>query len=38
MATPLTVCLVVLGKHLPALGFVVVVMGDRPVIEAKARY
>ena len=38
MATPLTVCLLVLGKHLPALGFIVVLMGDRPVIEAKARY
>jgi len=38
MATPLTVCLVVLAKHLPALGFIVVLMGDRPVIEAKARY
>jgi predicted PurR-regulated permease PerM len=38
MATPLTVCLIVLGKHLPDLGFIVVLMGDRPVIEAKARY
>jgi predicted PurR-regulated permease PerM len=38
MATPLTVCLLVLGKHLPSLGFIVVLMGDRPVIEAKARY
>jgi hypothetical protein len=38
MATPLTVCLMVLGKHLPALGFIVVLMGDRPVIDAKARY
>ena len=38
MATPLTVCLIVLGKHLPSLGFLVVLMGDRPVIEAKARY
>src|SRR4029450_3384020 len=38
MATPLTVCLIVLSKHLPALGFMVVLMGDRPVIEAKARY
>ena len=38
MATPLTVCLVVLGKHLPALRFIVVLMGDRPVIEVKARY
>ena len=26
------------GKHLPALGFLVVLMGDRPVTEAKARY
>ncbi|HTG13009.1 MAG TPA: AI-2E family transporter [Candidatus Eisenbacteria bacterium] len=38
MATPLTVCLLVLGKHLPALRGIVVLMGDRPVIEAKARY
>jgi predicted PurR-regulated permease PerM len=38
MATPLTVCLIVLGKHLPAMGFIVVLMGDRPVIESKARY
>src|SRR5688572_9457321 len=38
MATPLTVCLIVLGKHLPALGFLVVLMGDRPILEAKARY
>ena len=36
MATPLTVCLIVLGKHLPALRCIL--MGDRPVIEAKARY
>jgi predicted PurR-regulated permease PerM len=38
LATPLTVCLIVLGKHLPALRFIVILMGDRPVIEAKARY
>jgi predicted PurR-regulated permease PerM len=38
MATPLTVCLIVLGKHLPSLGFIGVLMGDRPVIETKARY
>jgi hypothetical protein len=38
IATPLTVCLIVLSKHLPALGFIVVLMGDRPVIESKARY
>jgi predicted PurR-regulated permease PerM len=38
LATPLTVCLIVLGKHLPALRPIVLLMGDRPVIEAKARY
>jgi predicted PurR-regulated permease PerM len=38
LATPLTVCLIVLGKHLPALRFIVILMGDLPVIEAKARY
>jgi predicted PurR-regulated permease PerM len=38
LATPLTVCLIVLGKHLPALSFIVVLMGDQPVIEAKSRY
>jgi predicted PurR-regulated permease PerM len=38
LATPLTVCLIVLGKHLPALGSIVVLMSARPVIEAKARY
>jgi predicted PurR-regulated permease PerM len=38
LATPLTVCLIVLGKHLPALACIGVLMGDRPVIEAKARY
>jgi hypothetical protein len=38
IATPLTVCLIVLGKHLPALRGIVVLMSDRPVIEAKARY
>jgi hypothetical protein len=38
LATPLTVCLTVLGKHLPALNFIVVLMGDQPAIETKARY
>jgi predicted PurR-regulated permease PerM len=35
LATPLTVCLVVLGRHVPPLRFVDVLMGDQPVIEPK---
>jgi hypothetical protein len=35
MATPLTVCLMVLGKHLPALGFIVVLMDDRPWVRCR---
>jgi predicted PurR-regulated permease PerM len=38
LATPLTVCLIVLGKHLPAMGFLVVLMGDEPVLAPRARY
>ncbi len=30
LATPLTVCLVVAGKHLPGLGILVTLLGDRP--------
>ena len=32
MATPLTVCLVVLGKHLPGLEFVGLLMADTPAL------
>jgi len=32
MSTPLTVCLVVLGKHVPALQFLDVLLGDRPAL------
>jgi predicted PurR-regulated permease PerM len=38
LATPLTVCLVVIGKHAPAMGFLVVLIDDEPTIEVKARY
>jgi hypothetical protein len=38
LATPLTVCLIVLSKHLPAMAFLVLLMGDEPVLDAKARY
>lgn len=38
LATPLTVCLIVVSKYLPALGFFVTLMGDEPVLDVKARY
>jgi predicted PurR-regulated permease PerM len=34
VATPLTVCLLVFAKHIPALEFLWVLMGDGPVISA----
>ena len=33
MATPLTVCLVVLGKHVPGLEFLGTLMADRPALS-----
>jgi predicted PurR-regulated permease PerM len=33
MATPLTVCLVVLGKYVPQLHYITVLMSDEPVVE-----
>jgi hypothetical protein len=30
--TPLTVCLVVLGRHVPQLEFLVVMLGNQPVL------
>ncbi len=38
LATPLTVCLIVLSKHLPSMDFLVLLMGDDPVLEPKSRY
>ena len=38
LATPLTVCLIVLSKYLPSMGFLVLLMSDDPVLEPKARY
>jgi predicted PurR-regulated permease PerM len=32
LATPLTVCLVVLGKYVPQMGFLDVLLGDEPVL------
>jgi AI-2E family transporter len=34
MATPLTVCLVVLGKYVPHLEFISVLMSDEPIAES----
>jgi predicted PurR-regulated permease PerM len=33
LATPLTVCLVVLGKYVPGLAFLPLLMGDEPVMK-----
>jgi hypothetical protein len=38
MATPLTVCLVVLGKHVPGLGFVGTLMADTPALAPDYGY
>jgi predicted PurR-regulated permease PerM len=38
MATPLTVCLVVLGKYAPVMRFVVTLLGDEPVMGPDATY
>jgi hypothetical protein len=37
MATPLSVCIVVMGKYVPQLQFLDVLLGDRPVLEAHQR-
>ena len=33
LSTPLTVCLVVLGKHVPRFEFLDVMFGNKPVLE-----
>jgi predicted PurR-regulated permease PerM len=33
LSTPLTVCLAVLGKHVPRLSYLAVVLGDEPALE-----
>jgi predicted PurR-regulated permease PerM len=37
LATPLTVCLLVIGKHVPQLSFLGVLLGNEPVFEPKKR-
>ena len=38
IAMPLTVCLVVVGRHVPALSFVHVILGDSSPLEPKDRF
>src|SRR5689334_17394858 len=38
LATPLTVCLVVLGQHIEALQFIDVLLGDEPALEPHVRF
>ena len=37
LATPLTVCLVVIGRYVPRLEFLSVLLGDQPSLEPEAR-
>ncbi len=37
LATPLTVCLLVLGKHVPQLQFLYILLGNEPVFDLKTR-
>lgn len=38
LSTPMTSCLVVLGKYVPQLSFVYVLLGDQQVLEASASF
>lgn len=38
LSTPLTVCLAVLGRHIPPLEFLYVLLGDEPVLAPDVRY
>jgi predicted PurR-regulated permease PerM len=38
LATPLTVCLVVLGRHIETLEFIEVLLGDEPALEPEERF
>ena len=38
LSTPLTVCLVVVGRHVPGLGFFGVLLGDKPPLSPEKRY
>jgi predicted PurR-regulated permease PerM len=38
LSTPLTVCVVVLGRYVPGLHFLNVLLGDEPVLSPQAQY
>ena len=38
LSVPLTVCLVVMGRHMPALDFLTVMLGDQPVVPPSTCY
>jgi len=38
LSTPMTACLVVLGKYMPPLAFFNILLGDEPVLEAEVTY
>ncbi len=38
LATPLTVCLVVIGRHVPSLAFLEVMLGDSPPLDAEETF
>ena len=38
LATPLTVCLVVFGRHIDAFNFIEVLLGDEPALEPEERF
>ncbi len=38
LSTPLTVCLVVLGRYVPQLEFLHILLGDEPVLPPEAAY
>src|SRR5512144_3015556 len=38
LATPLTVCLVVLGRHVPQLQFLEVLLGSEPVLPSEIKF
>src|SRR5215469_1658812 len=38
LSTPLTVCLLVMGRYVPGLGFLHILLGDEPVLSPDAQY
>ena len=38
LSTPLTVCLAVMARHVPHLGFLHVILGDEPVLPPEAQF